>query len=111
MTTGNRIANLRKQNGMSQFQLAKVIGIATSTLGMYETNKRTPSPKVLEKIAHYFSVSTDYLLGLNPQKPTNPTPPAQTADLSEDDVLFTYQGKPLSDEDKELIRRLMKGKG
>lgn len=44
---GIRITELRKQAGMSQFQLAKVLDIATSTLGMYETGKREPSLKVL----------------------------------------------------------------
>lgn len=64
---GIRITELRKQAGMSQFQLAKVLDIATSTLGMYETGKREPSLKVLNRIADYFDVSTDYLLG-RPEK-------------------------------------------
>lgn len=63
MTVGTRIAELRSQAHMSQFQLAKVLKIGTSTLGMYETGKREPSPKVLKRIADYFDVSTDYLLG------------------------------------------------
>ena len=62
MDMGNRIAELRSNAHMSQFQLAKVLGIGTSTLGMYETNKRKPSPKVLERIADYFNVSVDYLM-------------------------------------------------
>lgn len=63
MTVGRRIAKLRNSAQMSQFQLAKVLKIGTSTLGMYETDKREPSPKVLKRIADYFNVSTDYLLG------------------------------------------------
>lgn len=63
MTVGSRIADLRSNSHMSQFQLAKVLKIGTSTLGMYETDKREPSPKVLRRIADYFDVSTDYLLG------------------------------------------------
>ncbi|MBD5789587.1 helix-turn-helix domain-containing protein [Ligilactobacillus salivarius] len=64
---GYRISELRKQAGMSQFQLAKVLDIATSTLGMYETGKREPSLKVMNRIANYFNVTTDYLLG-RPEK-------------------------------------------
>ena len=63
---GYRISELRKQAGMSQFQLAKVLDIATSTLGMYETGKREPSLKVMNRIANYFNVTTDYLLGFLP---------------------------------------------
>ena len=40
---GENISNLRKSRGLSQAQLAERLGIATSTLGMYETNKREPS--------------------------------------------------------------------
>lgn len=65
MTVGRRIAELRNSAKMSQFQLAKVLKIGTSTLGMYETDKREPSPKVLKRIADYFDVSVDYLLGRN----------------------------------------------
>ena len=102
MSIGDRIAELRKNAQMSQFQLAKVLGIGTSTLGMYETDKRKPSPKVLEKMADYFSVSTDYLLG----RKTND----KEVDLADKDALLMYQGKPVSDEDKEMILRLMRGK-
>ena len=102
MSIGDRIAELRKNAQMSQFQLAKVLGIGTSTLGMYETDKRKPSPKVLEKMADYFSVSTDYLLG----RKTN----EKAVDLADKDALLMYMGKPVSDEDKEMILRLMRGK-
>ena len=79
MDMGNRIAELRSNAHMSQFQLAKVLGIGTSTLGMYETNKRKPSPKVLERIADYFNVSTDYLLGRrNPDTETPDKPLTRT---------------------------------
>ncbi len=60
---GEKIANLRKKRGMSQSQLAKELNIGTSTLGMYETGKRSPNPEMLNKIADYFHVSVDYLLG------------------------------------------------
>ena len=54
MTIGERIAQLRKNRSMSQFQLAKTLNIATSTLGMYETNKRKPNMEMLEKLADFF---------------------------------------------------------
>ena len=60
---GEKIANLRKKRGMTQSQLAKELNIGTSTLGMYETGKRSPNPEMLNKLADYFHVSVDYLLG------------------------------------------------
>lgn len=102
---GHRISELRKQAGMSQFQLAKVLDIATSTLGMYETGKREPSLKVMNRIANYFNVTTDYLLG-RPDKKDDDT---KTADIEDDDVIFTYEGRQIPKEDLELIRRIMRG--
>ena len=89
---GIRITELRKQAGMSQFQLAKVLDIATSTLGMYETGKREPSLKVLNRIASYFNVSTDYLLGV---------------DRLEDDFLNT-KIENICNELKEIVYHLQK---
>lgn len=102
---GYRISELRKQAGMSQFQLAKVLDIATSTLGMYETGKREPSLKVMNRIANYFNVTTDYLLG-RPEKKDDDT---KIADIEDDDVIFTYEGRRIPKEDLELIRRIMRG--
>lgn len=57
-----KLKTLRKQHGITQNQLAKELGIGTSTIGMYESNIRKPSYKVLKKISNYFNVSVDYLV-------------------------------------------------
>ena len=58
-----RLRELRKQRGIKQLELCKALGIAQSTLSGYETNQYEPDNKTLEKIADYFGVSVDYLLG------------------------------------------------
>lgn len=64
MTTfGDRLSNLRNKKKMSQDELAKVLKVGKSTLGMYETDKRKPDHEMLNKIADLFEVSIDYLLG------------------------------------------------
>ena len=104
MNMGNRIAELRSNAHMSQFQLAKVLGIGTSTLGMYETNKRKPSPKVLNRIADYFNVSTDYSLGR--KKPDADTPDKP---LSKNQKLVAYSIDPdISDEERQDIIEMVK---
>ncbi|NFI38762.1 helix-turn-helix transcriptional regulator [Clostridium botulinum] len=65
-----RIKKLRKERDITQEELAKNIGVSTSMVGMYETNARKPSYEVLSKIAKYFRVSTDYLLGETNYKTT-----------------------------------------
>lgn len=102
---GYRISELRKQAGMSQFQLAKVLDIAASTLGMYETGKREPSIKVMQRIADYFGVTTDYLLGRPAEKKEKDS---NSVDLADMDALLTYQGKQIPDQDRELINDLLK---
>lgn len=58
-----RLYKLRKKNNLSQDYLANKIGVSRSTISNYELNKRLPSVEILNIIADYFQVSTDYLLG------------------------------------------------
>ena len=104
MTVGERIADLRKHRGLSQYQLAKLLNIATSTLGMYETGKRKPNVEMLEQIAEFFNVSTDYLLGRDPMEDD-----LKTADLADDDTIFTFEGKPIPEQELEYMKRLLRG--
>ena len=64
---GEILKDLRKENGLSQAELANIIGVSKSTVGMYEQNKRKPhSDEILMNIAGYFGVSIDYLKGYAP---------------------------------------------
>lgn len=63
MTLGARIRLLRDKNKIERQQLADGIGITYHALSKYETDEREPDFGVLLKLADYFNVSTDYLLG------------------------------------------------
>lgn len=60
---GNRIKALREELGLKQEELAKKMSVSPSSIGMYETNKREPNNELILKLAEFFNVSTDYLLG------------------------------------------------
>lgn len=60
---GKRLRELRKDEEMSQEDLADVLNVKRGIVGHYETEKSNPSQEVLLKIADYFKVSVDYLLG------------------------------------------------
>jgi len=60
---GRRLRGLRQQKKLSQKEFGKVFDLAESTIGMYERDERKPDYETLSKIADYFEVSTDYLLG------------------------------------------------
>ena len=53
---GARLRYLRKQDGLSQQQLADALGTAKSSISMYENGHREPSFEVLEQLADYFNV-------------------------------------------------------
>ena len=65
----NQLKKLREGKDISQAKLAKDLGVAASTIGMYESGRREPDYEMLEKIADYFNVNIDLLLGGN-KKPT-----------------------------------------
>ena len=59
---GDRIAQLRKQNGWSQTELAGKIGASREAIGKYERNEALPSVETAKKIADAFGVTVDYLV-------------------------------------------------
>ncbi|WP_010245887.1 helix-turn-helix domain-containing protein [Acetivibrio cellulolyticus] len=58
-----RIKQLREENKINQHQLAEILGVKNQTISNYEAGEREPSYGVLLKLADYFNVSTDFLLG------------------------------------------------
>lgn len=63
MPFGTVLKALRIRNDMTQKQLADVLGVSESTVGMYERGHREPAFEMLEAIADYFNVDMDYLTG------------------------------------------------
>lgn len=70
---GGRLKGLREENGISQRELADIIGISKGAVYYYESDGRAPDIVTLEKIADYFDVSTDYLLGRTNSRSKKPS--------------------------------------
>lgn len=60
------IKELREAKRISRNELADYLGISLSSLGYYERNERIPDADIVVRLAAYFGVSSDYLLGLSP---------------------------------------------
>lgn len=92
-----RLKQLRENNGFSQKTFAEAFGVASSTIGMWETGKREPDFDTMQRIADYFKVSVDYLLGRDEHKPT--------LDEQLDGVEFALYGEihDLTEEEKRDI--------
>lgn len=58
-----RLKALRTNKGLSQAEFAKYIKVSKSSINMYERGEREPGLETLERIADYFNVDMDYLLG------------------------------------------------
>lgn len=65
---GNRLRGLRKDRKHKQEVLCIELKCRKSTISLYENNKRLPDIYTLKKIAEFYNVSTDYLLGLTDEK-------------------------------------------
>lgn len=63
MNFKNIFFTLRTSKNFNQEQISKELGVSKSTIAMWETGKRLPSPEVFELIADYFNVDIDYLYG------------------------------------------------
>ena len=68
-----RLKELRRNARLSQERLGKVLNVAGNTIGQYECGKREPNLEILIKIADYFDVSIDYLVGRCDAKIQTPT--------------------------------------
>ena len=62
---GDKLRALRENRGLSQKELADKVATHKNAISNYESGKRVPPADILQNIASYFDVSTDYLLGLD----------------------------------------------
>ena len=60
-----RLKDLREQKELTQVKLAKVLNMTSSTISKYERGDLEPNNDTIIKIADFFNVSVDYLLGRN----------------------------------------------
>lgn len=66
----NIIKKLRIEKKITQSELANKLGLVRSAICNYESGRRQPDPETLNKLADYFNVSVDYLLGRTESKNT-----------------------------------------
>lgn len=63
MDIGSTIKELRKEIGLSQIQLAKMVGYSQSVITKWENGESEPNVKAIKKLAKVLDCSCDYLLG------------------------------------------------
>ncbi len=61
---GMRLRELRKKRNLTQAQVARRIRVSRGTISAYENNIEDPTAKIITRLASFYNVSADYLLGL-----------------------------------------------
>ena len=103
MTTFEQIKKLSDERKISLKDLANKLGFGENYFYNMKNAKSSPSSEVLLKVADYFHVSVDYLLGREEQ-----TAPRFSPELLDAiDNAEGFSGKPLDDNDKEIIKGLL----
>lgn len=107
MRCGDRIAALREKSKLTQEELAAKIGISRASLSHYEKNRRDPDYTVLTRLADFFRVSVDYMLGRSDDptgiQDTTVKELAENLELTDAQLLenfsFTVDGRRLTPEE------------
>ncbi|MBQ8229124.1 MAG: helix-turn-helix transcriptional regulator [Clostridia bacterium] len=63
-TVAERIKTLRTERNIGQNLLAKEIDVSNASISYWENAKQEPSAQAIYKLAQYFGVSADYILGI-----------------------------------------------
>ena len=61
---GERLKQLRKSKGITQQELANILGVRKAAVSIYETDKYDPADSIKITLAKYFDISLDYLVGV-----------------------------------------------
>lgn len=92
------IRKLRKSTGLTMKQFGSVIGVSESMVSLYETGKNEPDLSLLVKMADYFSVTLDELVGYRAKAEKKPV-----AKSDERDVRILELFNQLSDRNSQRV--------
>lgn len=90
MSFGSKIKELRTESNMTQKELSLILDTSTSTIGMYEQDRREPDIKTIISIAKYFNVTTDFLFEIKENKSKK----LFAFTDQEQKLIFAYRSKP-----------------
>ncbi len=95
------LKSLRNEHKISQQKLAEAVGVSQQSINKYENQSVEPEIAVLIKIADYFSVSVDYLIG------RTSSPDFNVSSLTKDEKNLLSSYMHLNKNDKEIIKLVL----
>lgn len=94
---------LRIKNKKTQQEMADFLGVDRTTIGKYETTKTVPPAEVLKRLAEFFNVSVDYLIGVSSVRN-----PSDTEDDEDEVIIIRRESKKMtSNQRKKMMNVLM----
>ena len=100
-----RIRELRKQHGITAKKLGEFLNVAESTISLYENGKRSPDYATLNRLADFFGVSVDYILGREEKKTEQPT---EYDGLSEKQKTLIDFAKSVPEDKADMILKVIR---
>lgn len=98
---------LRLKNGYTQDGLAEALELSRSSVSMYENGHREPDFDILEKIADFFRVDIDYLIGHSVEQVINEDEKKIEPSYADVELLIARNGKMMSKEQKLRLIQLL----
>lgn len=99
-----RLKKLRKEGKLTQKDIATFLNISQPAYQQFESGKKKMNLETMEKLADFFNVSTDYLLG----KTDFPDLDLEVDIDNAIDNSVAYDGTPITDNDREIIKSFLK---
>lgn len=99
-----RLKKLRKEGKLTQKDIATFLNISQPAYQQFESGKKKMNLETMEKLADFFNVSTDYLLG----KTDIPDLDLEVDIDTAIDNSVAYDGTPITDNDREIIKDFLK---
>lgn len=115
MNLGNRIRKLRKEQQLTQQELARKIGVTKATISQYEKGsiKNVRKDRFI-KLAKVLQTSPQYLLGLtsvaslSQKQNYSQSCDKPEVDLASNDFNYVYHGRKVTEEEMKYVRRILK---
>lgn len=105
-TIASQIKKYRNSRGWTQSQLADKLSVSKQTISNWETGIKVPRMGSLQKLASLFNVKIGEITNASIKDEVKET---KTADLADEDTVFTYEGRQIPPEDLEYMKRLLRG--
>ena len=114
---GQRLHDLRTENGYTQETLGEKLGVSPKTIGTWERGTREPPMKAIDTLAKLFDVSADYLMGRSDKRHYYDLSTKETTDIAEQaqqiidgmnaGASVNFYGEPMTDEQKQSMKDII----